>query len=101
MTGGRVVHRHEDVGHPGTLPELAAAFAGRARSGAGRGEITVVVEGSREEPQPELDAGAVDDAIRLGLARGLDKRSVAREVAARSGRPAREIYARAVELEKG
>jgi 16S rRNA (cytidine1402-2'-O)-methyltransferase len=78
----------------GTLPELAEVFA---RPGAARGEITVVVEGA-SSVAPALEAEDVDAAIREGLARGLDKRAIAREVAALSGRPAREIYARAVKL---
>jgi 16S rRNA (cytidine1402-2'-O)-methyltransferase len=80
----------------GTLPELAATFA-RREAGRVRGEITVVVEGSKAGAVA-LDEPDVDAAIRDALARGLDKRSIAREVAALSGRPAREIYARAVKL---
>ena len=80
----------------GTLSELAEAFA---RRGAARGEITVVVEGA-SSVAPALEPEDVDAAIREGLARGLDKRAIAREVAALSGRPAREIYARAVKLDK-
>ena len=80
----------------GTLPELAEVFR---RRGAGRGEITVVVEGSAALAPP-LPAEDVDEAIRAALARGEDKRTIAREVAALSGRPAREIYARAVGLGK-
>jgi len=40
----------------------------------------------------------VDAAIREGIAGGLKTREVAREVAAATGRSAREIYARAVKL---
>src|SRR5438105_13006570 len=87
--------RHEEAVR-GTLPEVAAIF--RAR-GAGRGEITVVVEGSSASaaaaPEPIED---VEREIRRALARGESKRGLAREIARRSGRPAREIYARAVAL---
>jgi 16S rRNA (cytidine1402-2'-O)-methyltransferase len=79
----------------GPLDELARIFESR---GAGRGEMTVVVEGGGGPPQEAVD---VDEAIRAGLAAGLSKRAVAREVAAQSGRPANEIYARALALEKG
>jgi len=89
--------RHEEAVR-GTLPELAAIF--RAR-GAGRGEITVVVEGGSADraaaPEPIED---VEREIRQALARGESKRGLAREIARRSGRPAREIYARAVALEE-
>jgi 16S rRNA (cytidine1402-2'-O)-methyltransferase len=80
----------------GTLPEVAAAF--RAR-GAGRGEITVVVEGRRgdEAPAPAED---VDDRIRAALAAGEALKALSRDIARRSRRPAREIYARALELSR-
>lgn len=78
----------------GTLDELARLFQSR---GAGRGEMTVVVEGGSGPSAPAVD---VDEAIRAGLAAGLSKRAVARAVAAKSDRPANEIYARALALEK-
>lgn len=84
---------HEEVAR-GTLPELAALFSARAEV---RGEITVVVAGRAAETEALTDAD-LDRAIREGLARGEDKRSIARELATISGRPAREIYARAVRL---
>ncbi len=84
---------HEEVVR-GTLPEVASAFAARTEV---RGEITVVVEGRPGQAEPLTEAD-LDRAIREALARGEDKRSIARELAAISGRPAREIYARAVRL---
>jgi len=86
---------HEEAAR-GTLPSLAAEFRSR---GEGRGEVTVVVEGNREVPaaMPEED---VDREVRRALAAGKEKRAIAREIAARSGRPAREIYARAVALDR-
>lgn len=78
----------------GTLPELAAAF--RAR-GAGRGEITIVVEGLRGEPAA-APADEVDARIREALAAGGALKALAKEIARRTHRPAREIYARAVAL---
>ena len=79
----------------GTLPELAAIF--RARK-AGRGEVTLVVEGSagRTAREPLED---VEGEILRALARGESKRGLARDIARRSGRSAREIYAQAVALE--
>jgi 16S rRNA (cytidine1402-2'-O)-methyltransferase len=86
---------HEEAAR-GTLAYLAAEFRSR---GEGRGEVTVVVEGNRETPaaMPEED---VDREVRRALAAGKEKRALAREIAARSGRPAREIYARAVALDR-
>jgi 16S rRNA (cytidine1402-2'-O)-methyltransferase len=88
---------HEEAAR-GTLAELAETF--RAR-GAGRGEVTVVVEG-RTGGAEEPEAGdSLDEGIRAALDRGRPKRALARELARRSGRPAREIYARAIEIERG
>ena len=86
---------HEEAAR-GTLPSLAAEFRSR---GEGRGEVTVVIEGNREVPaaMPEED---VDREVRRALAAGQEKRAIARAIAARSGRPAREIYARAVALDR-
>ncbi len=84
---------HEEAAR-GTLAELAAEFRSRAE---GRGEVTVVVEGNREHAQ-EMSEDETDRRIRIGLASGKGTRAVARELAARSGRPAREIYARALAL---
>lgn len=79
----------------GELPELARAFRDR---GAARGEVTVVVEGQRARPDrmPEKD---LDALIRRSLTGGLPRRALAREIAAATGYPAREVYARSLELE--
>jgi 16S rRNA (cytidine1402-2'-O)-methyltransferase len=86
---------HEEVVR-GTLPELAAAFRSR---GPGRGEITVVVEGAAVT---EASAGQdeVDARIREALAAGEALKGLSKQIARRAGRPAREIYARALELAK-
>jgi 16S rRNA (cytidine1402-2'-O)-methyltransferase len=86
---------HEEAAR-GTLSSLAAEF--RAR-GEGRGEATVVVEGNREDPK-RMSEEETDRRIRAGLATGKEKRAIAREVAEQTGRPAREIYARAVALSR-
>lgn len=80
----------------GPLDELALAFQAR---GSGRGEITVVVEGAGGAAPP--GAVDIDEEIRAGLASGLSKRKAARQIAAKSGRPANEIYARMVAMSKG
>jgi 16S rRNA (cytidine1402-2'-O)-methyltransferase len=84
----------------GTLPEIAAVFRERLR---GRGEVTVVVEGHAasgpDEARPDKRSDAdLDRDIVDAMALGKSKRAIAREMAAPSGRPAREIYARAVAL---
>jgi len=88
---------HEEVVR-GTLPELAATFRSR---GTGRGEITVVVEGTSETPGEREGATSLDEEIRRGLSRGTPKRALARELAAKWDRPAREIYGRAVAIDRG
>jgi 16S rRNA (cytidine1402-2'-O)-methyltransferase len=85
---------HEEAAR-GSLPELAAEFRSRPEQ---RGEATVVVEGSRRTAAA-MPEDETDRQIRLGLAAGKEKRAIARELAARSGLPAREIYARAVALD--
>ncbi len=77
----------------GTLTNLAETLAAR---GAGRGEITVVVEGSPE--RDEASAVDVDASIREALAAGMALKTLSREIARRAGRSSREIYARALEL---
>lgn len=86
---------HEEVVR-GTLPELAAAFRERGES---RGEITVVVEGHRGSAAPEAEED-VDARIREALAAGGALKALSKEIARRTNRPAREIYARALELKK-
>jgi 16S rRNA (cytidine1402-2'-O)-methyltransferase len=88
---------HEEAAR-GTLTELAARFAGH---GAARGEATVVVEGRGTDaraPAEDVDGRSLDRRISEALARGRDKREIARELARETGLPSRRIYARAVEL---
>jgi len=80
----------------GTLPDLAAAF--RAR-GPARGEITVVVEGRQGAAESASDED-VDARIREALAAGEALKSLSKEIARRANRPARAVYARALELSR-
>jgi 16S rRNA (cytidine1402-2'-O)-methyltransferase len=84
---------HEEVAR-GTLPELAAAFGAR---GEARGEITVVVEGRREGAEAVSEED-IDARIRAGLETGEALKALSKRIALGAGRPAREIYARALEL---
>jgi 16S rRNA (cytidine1402-2'-O)-methyltransferase len=73
-----------------TLGALAARFA-EARP---LGEVTLVVEGATAEATAEeWDDDAVGEKAAALLARGLSARDAARELAALSGRPRREVYA--------
>ncbi|HEV8611527.1 MAG TPA: 16S rRNA (cytidine(1402)-2'-O)-methyltransferase [Thermoanaerobaculia bacterium] len=88
---------HEEVVR-GTLPELAATFRSR---GAGRGEITVVVEGGSGTAAAEVWVGtSLEEEIRRGVSLGTSKRELARDLALKWGRPAREIYGRAVAIQR-
>jgi 16S rRNA (cytidine1402-2'-O)-methyltransferase len=84
--------RHEEVRRD-TLAALAAHYDA---AGAPRGEIVIVVEGAPNEATT-MDDAAIDEALR----RALDVHSVrdaAALVAAESGQPKRDIYARALAL---
>jgi 16S rRNA (cytidine1402-2'-O)-methyltransferase len=91
---------HEEARH-GTLPDLAREFGARESI---RGEITVVVEGAgvgpdaRRMTDTDADAGELDRRIREALAAGSAVKALSREIARRTGRPAREVYARALAL---
>jgi 16S rRNA (cytidine1402-2'-O)-methyltransferase len=77
----------------GALPDVASRLAAR---GAGRGEVTVVVEGRGPAEREEGDD--VDARIREALAAGEALKALSREIARRSGVPARDVYARAMQL---
>jgi 16S rRNA (cytidine1402-2'-O)-methyltransferase len=85
--------RFEEV-RRGPLPELAAHYAAHAA----RGEIVVVV-GPAEADAP-AGADEVEARLRAALAAGQSLRDAAALVAAATGLPRRQIYARALELER-
>src|SRR5262249_48272763 len=84
---------HEEAAR-GTLPELARLFGG---GGEGGGEVTVVVEGAGKRAAGMAESD-IDREIANALAAGEEKRALSRRLARLSGRPAREIYRRAVSL---
>ena len=83
---------HEEV-RRGDLVELAQHYAGDAET---RGEIVIVIAPPAEEV---LSAGDLDDLLRRALARVSDKDAVG-EVALATGRSRREVYQRALDIEK-
>ncbi len=84
---------HEDV-RRGDLAQLATDYAD---GGETRGEIVLVVAPPPEDVSTERD---VDDLLRQALARVSVKDAVG-EVVLATGRPRREVYQRALELNKG
>lgn len=83
---------HETV-QRGTLPELAAHYAGAEEA---RGEIVVIIgPPGAEELLPAGDV--IDASLRAALAKVSLKEAVA-QVAAETGQPRRKVYARALEL---
>jgi 16S rRNA (cytidine1402-2'-O)-methyltransferase len=76
-----------------TLGELAQHFG---QAGAPKGEIVVIV-GPPSGAAPELGSDAVDAMLRAALAR-VSLRQAAAEVAAATGQPRRQVYARALQL---
>jgi hypothetical protein len=59
--------------------------------------VTVVVEG-RRAPAVREEGDDVDARIREALAAGEALKALSREIARRSGVPARDVYARAMQL---
>ncbi len=92
--------RHEEVLR-GSLSELSAHCLAHPP----RGECTLVVAGASEADdlartaltESELDV-VIDADIQSGLARGESTRDLASAIAAKTGRPRRAVYARALAL---
>ncbi|HEY1310684.1 MAG TPA: 16S rRNA (cytidine(1402)-2'-O)-methyltransferase, partial [Pseudolabrys sp.] len=83
---------HEEI-RRGDLATLAQDYAAGAEI---RGEIVIVVAPPAAE---ETRANDIDDLLRRALARVSVKDAVG-EVALATGRPRREVYQRALEIEK-
>lgn len=86
---------HEEV-RRGPLPELAAHYAA---AGPPRGEVVVVVAPPAAEAG-RADTATVDRALREALGRA-SLRDASAEVAAATGWPRRQVYARALALTRG
>jgi len=86
--GRELTKRFEEV-RRGTLPDLAAWYAGHPA----RGEVTVLVGPGRQEADDE----GLDERLRAALAGGSVKDAAAL-VATATGLPRKVVYARALEL---
>jgi 16S rRNA (cytidine1402-2'-O)-methyltransferase len=78
---------HEEVWR-GSLADLAR----RAAAGAPRGEVTIVVGGAEAAQRPAADPVAARREVDRLVAAGLSRSAAAREVAARTGLPRRELF---------
>jgi 16S rRNA (cytidine1402-2'-O)-methyltransferase len=88
--------KHEEV-----IREPLSVLASRYADEAPRGECTLVVAGASAEEAIEARAWLdedVDAAIQIGLASGESTKDLASDLAKKTGRPKRALYARAVEL---
>ena len=84
---------HEEIAR-GRLSELAERFAGDVR-----GEVTIVVRGA-EAAAPGLPDEALEARIGTLRAEGLGTRAIAEQLAAETGRPRRELYARVLAFDE-
>jgi len=85
--------RHEEIVR-GTLSELRRATLDL------RGEVTVLVAGAEDAPARVSDVPSLDDEIRAARADGRSVKEIAVDLARRTGVPRREIYRRALALER-
>jgi 16S rRNA (cytidine1402-2'-O)-methyltransferase len=85
--------RHEEIVR-GTLRDLAGRLAQPVR-----GEVTIVVAGAPESA-PTLATEELDAQIRAARARGEGVRDLSAEIARRTGLSRREVYRRALALER-
>ena len=83
---------HEEVLR-GTAAELAE------QTGEFKGEcVLVIAPPSKEERAPQVTVADLDEAIRIGLAAGENKSSLAKRLAKELSRPKSEVYDRILEL---
>ena len=88
--------RHEEV-----LRETASVLAAQLEAAPPRGECTLVIEGASEAEAAQVrewTSEEVDRALEDGLREGLSTKDVATQIAAQTGRPRRDLYARAIAL---
>jgi 16S rRNA (cytidine1402-2'-O)-methyltransferase len=88
--------RFEEV-RRGTLAELAAHYA----AAEARGEVTVVVGPPPEEAAAGEAEATLEARLRAAMAAGMSVRDAAATVAAATGLPRKQVYARALELARG
>lgn len=96
VVGRELTKKFEEV-RRGTLAELAAHYAA---AGAPKGEVTVVVAPPAGDGEEVADGDEVDRLLGEAL-KEASVRDAAAAVAEATGRPRREVYARALALGRG
>jgi 16S rRNA (cytidine1402-2'-O)-methyltransferase len=94
VIGRELTKRHEELVQ-GRLADVRRTLAARAPL---RGEVTVVVAGAA--PTARAEPVDVDAEIRAGRAAGRGLRELSHEIARRTGLSRRDVYRRALELER-
>jgi 16S rRNA (cytidine1402-2'-O)-methyltransferase len=94
IIGRELTKRHEEI-RQGRLSALRAALPGTGV----RGEVTVLIAGA-DERVPIVAADDLEAHIRAARAAGKGLREVSAELAARTGLSRREVYRRALALER-
>jgi 16S rRNA (cytidine1402-2'-O)-methyltransferase len=87
--GRELTKLHEEFWR-GTLGELAA----RATDNEVRGEVTLVVAGALPDDRPTMSLQSARDEVERLVTSGYTRSAAARDVAARSGLPRRELFKR-------
>src|SRR5581483_985514 len=95
VVGRELTKRHEEI----IRGTIAGLRAGLARRGALKGEVTVLVAGAPAAPAV-VDEPALDAQIRAGRAAGRGLRELATELARATGLRRRDVYRRALALER-
>ncbi len=83
-----------------TVRGLPAVLAERYTATPPRGEVVIVVAPPPEKVMPR-DEAALDQALKQAVAEGLSVRDASAKIAAATGQPRREVYARALDLFRG
>ena len=89
----RELSKHYEEVRRGSLPELAAHYA----TNAARGEITVVIGPAPDEP---TSAETLDTALQAALTQ-MSLKDAVNAVAVATGLAKKQVYARALELNRG
>lgn len=86
---------HEEI-RAGTISELATVYGGRSV----KGEVTLVLAGTEDAPEPAPDPEAIAEAARHLAARGASRRDIAGGLEERFGLSRNDAYRLSLEFEE-